>query len=335
MNCLVYAGPLKMQLEQRQKPSLANGEVLLKIEAVGICGSDMHCYHGQDPRRLPGLVLGHEYAGTIVESKDPNFQIGQRVTGNPLISCGYCDYCLEGRNNLCENRSMIGMTRDGGHAEFMSSPGKCLLPLPETMSFTTAALCEPAATALHGVNAASGILHRPLVEQKILVIGGGAIGFLSALLLRHYGCSQITVAETNSSRRKMVEKHIGVKSFNPIQESLKQESFGCVIDAVGSKATRIASLEAVKPGGAIVHLGLQDWASEIDMRKLTLAEITLKGLYTYSSADLKASLSLLDSGGFGDLSWVHCMPLSQGVEAFDALHRASISSAKVILLPQA
>ena len=335
MTCLVYAGKENMQLLERQKPSLEDGEVVLKIEAVGICGSDMHCYHGHDPRRLPGLVLGHEYAGAVVESKDANFPVGTRVTGNPLITCGVCDYCQMGRNNLCSNRSMVGMTRDGAHAECMSTPGKCLLAIPDDMSFTTAAITEPAATALHAVNAASGLLHRPLAEEKILVIGGGAIGFLTALLLKHYGCTQITVAETHEARRNMLEQHIGVHTYNPIQKTLADSSCGCVIDAVGSKATRKASLQAVKPGGAIVHVGLQDWASEIDMRKLTLAEISLKGVYTYSTTDLKATLALLDSGGFGDLSWTLTMPLSQGKEAFDALHEGKISSGKVILLPYA
>ena len=94
----------------------------MKIEAVGICGSDIHAYHGHDPRRKPGLVLGHEFCGTVVDSASPLYAKGTRVTGNPLITCGTCDYCVQGRNNLCEHRTMVGMTRPGAFADLMSIP---------------------------------------------------------------------------------------------------------------------------------------------------------------------------------------------------------------------
>jgi threonine dehydrogenase-like Zn-dependent dehydrogenase len=113
MKALVYTQPNEVQLLDRQEPTIADGEVVLKIDAVGICGSDMHAYHGHDPRRKPGLVLGHEFCGTIIESRAARYLTGTRVTGNPLITCGLCDYCVEGRNNLCSNRTMVGMTRPG------------------------------------------------------------------------------------------------------------------------------------------------------------------------------------------------------------------------------
>jgi len=117
MKALVYTQPNEMQILERPYPSLDEGEVVLRIESVGICGSDMHAFHGHDPRRKPGLVLGHEFAGTIEEVNSPLFSVGQRVTGNPLITCGRCEYCLQGRNNLCANRTMVGMTRPGAFAE--------------------------------------------------------------------------------------------------------------------------------------------------------------------------------------------------------------------------
>ena len=152
MQALVYTRPLEMQMQEHPAPALVAGEVVLRIDAVGICGSDMHAFHGHDPRRNPGLVLGHEFAGTVLQSTDPRWTVGARVTGNPLITCGRCDYCEQGRNNLCANRTMVGMTRPGAFAEQMSIPGNCLIALPDGMGALQAALTEPAATALHALN---------------------------------------------------------------------------------------------------------------------------------------------------------------------------------------
>ena len=107
MKALVYTQPRELQLQARPHPALAAGEVVLQIEAVGICGSDMHAWHGHDPRRKPGLVLGHESVGTIAESGAAGFEPGTRWTGNPLITCGICEYCVQGRNNLCSSRTMV------------------------------------------------------------------------------------------------------------------------------------------------------------------------------------------------------------------------------------
>ena len=109
------------------------GEVVLEIEAVGICGSDMHAWHGHDPRRKPGLVLGHEFVGRIVSRRAAGFEPGTRWTGNPLITCGICEYCVQGRNNLCANRTMVGMTRPGAYAEYMSIPAASLIAMPQDM----------------------------------------------------------------------------------------------------------------------------------------------------------------------------------------------------------
>ncbi|HEY9269806.1 alcohol dehydrogenase catalytic domain-containing protein, partial [Achromobacter sp.] len=144
MKALVYTAPSQLTYREEPDPVQADGDALLRIEAVGICGSDMHAYHGHDPRRNPPLILGHEFVGTRVGGS----RAGQRVTGNPLIHCGHCDFCVQGRNNLCRNRSMVGMTRPGAFAEFMAIPERCLIPVPQDMPAAAAALTEPAATAL-------------------------------------------------------------------------------------------------------------------------------------------------------------------------------------------
>ncbi len=333
MKALVYTQANHVQLQERPVPDLAPGEVVLRIDAVGICGSDMHAYHGHDPRRLPGLVLGHEFAGTVLHSASADWQPGMRATGNPLITCGHCDYCLQGRDNLCANRTMVGMTRQGAFAQQMGIPARCLIALPDALDAVSAALTEPAATALHAINLSMRVLVRPLPECRVLVLGGGAIGMLAALLLRHYGVAELEVAETNPLRRASIEQHAKCASYDPRERSATDNGFDYVIDAVGSVATRKAALAAVKPGGVVMHIGLQDWASEIDMRKLTLAEITLLGTYTYSQADLRATVAALQRGAFGDLSWVERRPLSQGAQAFDDLHHGRVASAKLVLEP--
>ncbi len=330
MKALVYTNPNEVTYRDEPDPVHAANEVVLKIDAVGICGSDMHAYHGHDPRRVPPLILGHELAGSVVAGPG----IGRRYTANPLITCGVCEYCLQGRNNLCANRTMVGMTRPGAFAERMSIPTSSLIAIPEDMSPVTAALTEPAATALHALNLSMRALQRPLPECSLLIIGGGAIGMLAALLARSYGCHDVRVAETNALRRASLEKHAGCRAFDPIAANeVADNSADLVLDAVGAKATRTAALAAVKPGGVIMHVGLQDWASEIDMRKLTLAEITLLGSYTYTTADLRATVAALRRGAFGDLAWVEQRPLADGARAFQDLHLGKSASAKIVLQP--
>ncbi len=333
MKALVYTQPHEVQLQDRPLPQAAAGEVVLKIEAVGICGSDLHAWHGHDPRRKPGLVLGHEFVGTIAESAASGFAVGARYTGNPLITCGVCEYCVQGRNNLCAHRTMVGMTRPGAFAEYMSIPAASLIAMPQDLSARTAALTEPAATAWHALNLTTRHLVRPLHECRVLVIGGGAIGMLTALLLRHLGVHRVTLAELNPLRRAAVEQHAHCQTVDPRATPLAESSFEVVIDAVGAKPTRTQALAAVKPGGTIMHVGLQDWASEIDMRKLTLAEITLLGTYTYTTADLRATVDALAQGVFGDLSWVEERTLQEGQQAFLDLDQGRCASAKVVLRP--
>jgi alcohol dehydrogenase len=333
MRALVYTQPNEMQLLERPQPDAAPGEVVLKIEAVGICGSDMHAYHGHDPRRKPGLVLGHEFVGRVEASAAAGFERGTRFTGNPLITCGVCEYCAQGRNNLCSNRTMVGMTRPGAFADFMSIPAASLIAMPQRMPAVTAALTEPAATAWHAINLSMRALARPLHEGRALVIGGGAIGMLAALLLKRMGVQRLAVTELNALRRASIEQHVGCEAIDPRQQSLPEATYDYVMDAVGSKITRTQAFAAIKPGGVVMHVGLQDWASEIDMRKLTLAEITLLGTYTYTTADLRATVDALDRGLFGDLAWVEQRPLADGAAAFADLDQGRSAAAKIVLVP--
>jgi threonine dehydrogenase-like Zn-dependent dehydrogenase len=176
---------------------------------------------------------------------------------------------------------------------------------------------------------------RPLHECRVLVLGGGAIGMLAALLLRHYGvAARVTLAELNALRRDAVARHAGCDTIDPRVAPPAESAFDVVIDAVGSQGhAQCSAIAAVKPGGVVMHVGLQDWASEIDMRKLTLAEITLLGTYTYTTADLRATVDALHRGVFGDLSWVEERPLADGQQAFRDIDEGRCASAKILLRP--
>jgi alcohol dehydrogenase len=228
---------------------------------------------------------------------------------------------------------MVGMTRPGAFAEMMSIPAGSLIPIPDRMAYDIAALTEPAATAFHAINLSKLSLHCDLREASVLVIGGGAIGMFSALLLRSNGVSRLRVAEVNENRRNSIAAQIDCCVFDPRSEPVTSNEFDLVVDCVGSVITRKTSLEAVSPGGVVMHIGLQDWASEIDMRKLTLAEITLLGTYTYTTDDLKQTVAMLDAGVFGDCRWIEKRPLRDGAQAFSDLHYGRAASAKIVLEP--
>ncbi|MEQ8355336.1 MAG: alcohol dehydrogenase catalytic domain-containing protein [Kiloniellaceae bacterium] len=328
MKALVYTGPGNLDYRDVDDPSPAPGESLLKVEACCICGSDMHAFHGKDERRKPPLILGHEAVGTVLEGTAP----GKRMVINPLVSCGACTFCREGRANLCGSRQMMSMNRPGGFAELVTVPNSNILEVPEALSSVEAALTEPAATAWHGVVMAAQALHRPLAEARVNVIGGGAIGLLAALSLRAFGCVRVRVAETNALRRETVAAE-GFSVFDPQQNDPGEASADLVMDAVGYAATREAASRWVAPGGVILHIGLGDNEGGLDFRKATLQEITFIGTYTYTMTDFAQALTALAAGRLGKLRWVERRPLAGGLAAFQALDKGQVAAAKIALEP--
>jgi alcohol dehydrogenase len=329
MKALVYTAEKEVQLRDEPAPEPGPGEVLVAIDAVGICGSDMHAYLGHDPRRVPPLILGHEAVGRVAEGPTE----GARVVINPLITCGHCDECLGGRSNLCEQRDIIGMYRPGAFAERVTIPARNLIDMPEDMDPAHAALTEPAATALHAVNLVARVAHRPVSESRALVIGGGSVGLFAAFALRDQGAAEIQLAETNALRRRTIENANVCRVVDPITEPVGESCYEIVIDAVGGKLSREAAISAVRPGGVVMHIGLLDNEGGIDVRKMTLQEITLIGTYTYTAVDLRATVKKLYSGAFGDLAWVEKRSLADGAGAFDDLLHGRSAAPKIILCP--
>ena len=329
MQALVYTDTCVVEIRDEPQPRPGNDEVVVDINAVGICGSDMHAYQGHDERRVPPLVLGHEAAGTVVAGASE----GRRVVLNPLITCGECDACLGGRANLCASRDLIGMYRPGAFAQQIAIASRNLISVPDGMDMAHAALTEPAATALHAVNLAVRVSHRPVAESRCLVLGGGSVGLFAALLLAHHGAVEVALAETNALRRASAQATGACQPFDPITSPCVDDAFDIVIDAVGSGITRACASAAAKAGGVIIHVGLQDSEAGLDTRRLTLQEITFIGTYTYTHVDMRAALDALHRGAFGDLAWLEQRPLSDGAGAFDDLLNGRSAAPKIVLRP--
>jgi threonine dehydrogenase-like Zn-dependent dehydrogenase len=332
MKALVYTGTQEVEYRDENKPTPGPNQALIEVAATAICGSDMHAYHGLDERRVPPLILGHEVAGKLISG--PAHLMGQHVVINPLMTCGHCRPCISGRANLCSAREIIGMRLAGAYAQYLVVDQTNLLLPPPTLEPWVACLTEPTATALHAVALVERVSYRPLSEQRCLVIGGGAIGLLTALILAAKGCPNIDLAETNALRRTTVEQQAVAQVFDPITETVPSTNgYDVVFDCVGAGVTRAMASEHVAAGGIISHVGLQNSHEGLDIRRITLQEITLLGNYCYTPADMQAALDMLAAKRLGDLKWVQLRPLSEGAQAFSDLHHGRAAAAKIVLQP--
>ena len=290
----------------------------------------MHAYHGHDERRPAPLVLGHEAAGRIVGGP----RAGEPVTINPLVSCGYCEFCASGRAHLCRTRQIISMPpRPGAFAERVRIPEGNAIAVPEDCDMAVAALAEPMAVAWHAVRVGAARLVRPLAASRCVVLGGGAIGLASALVLRHFGARDLVLAEPNALRRATVAR-AGIAAYDPAGDAAPDSGRAAlVIDAVGARATRADACRLAAPGGAIVHVGLLPGAEGIDIRRITLQEITLIGSYCYTPLDFCETVAALVAGDFGAPDWVEQRALAEGGQAFADLDAGRVAAAKIVLRP--
>jgi len=328
MKALLCTGVRTMGVQDVPDPVAAPGACLIKVDAVGICGSDMHAYLGHDERRPAPLILGHEAAGTVLDGP----MRGARVTVNPLVTCGNCPACREGRSNLCPDRQIISMPpRQGAFAQYLTMPTDNLVQVPDGFALYQAALAEPLAVCWHAVRLAVDALFGDIGAARCLVIGGGAIGFGSALSLRVFGARDVVTAETNAGRRDFIADHGGFQVAAP--DNLAANDFDLVIDAVGYRDTRAFACAAVRPGGVICHIGLGDSDDGLDIRRLTLQEITFFGTYTYTAQDFRDTAQAMFDGRFGDLDWAQRQPLDTGAQAFADILAGKILAPKVILHP--
>lgn len=324
MKALVYDDIETLIYRDVPDATPAQGEHLIRVDAVGICGSDMHAYLGHDERRPATLILGHEAAGTIIDGE----RNGTRVTINPLVTCMTCEACKAGRENLCPTRQIISMPpREGAFAEMVSMPARNLVDVPDHVSLETAALVEPLAVSWHTVRLALDALH-PSMQRKALVLGGGAIGLAASLALKAQGLEDVTLVEPNAIRRQFL--------IETCQEKTVEAANGyypIVIDAVGYALTRKVASAHVIAGGVIAHVGLGEHDGGLDIRRLTLQEITVIGTYTYTAQDFIDTAHALFGGHLGPSNWIEARALSDGAQAFKDIRSGQLAAPKIILKP--
>ena len=332
MKALVYTGSERIELRDVPDPTPAPGEALVRVAAVGVCGSDMHAFHGHDPRRPAPLILGHEAAGAIVSSAE--HAVGTRVTINPLVSCGTCEDCRSGRDNLCPQREIISLPpREGAFAELVAIPDRNLVPVPDGVTLEAAALAEPIACGWHALRIAQRTAVVPPNETRVLVLGGGAIGVGAALCARAQGYRDVTVCEPYEERRAALDRIDGIEAIAGADAYGTAAPPHLVVDAVGYAATRASACAVVRPGGTIVHIGLGSGDGGVDARRMTLQEIAFIGTYTYTSRDFRDTAEAIFSGRLGSLDWIDRQPLAAGPDVFGALSKGQVASPKVVLIP--
>lgn len=329
MKALVQTAPNTLLYRDEPDPAPRDGEALIRVEAVGICGSDMHAIHGHDARRPTPIILGHEAAGRVLDGP----LAGQRVAINPLWVPIDCPFALQGRPHLSPRREILSMPpRPGAFAELVRAPLENLVPIPEAMPATEAALAEPIAVAYHAVHHGARLLARPLPGLCCVVLGGGAIGLAAALVLRQAGAGEVWLIETNAARRETARR-AGIALSRAPEDGPTEASADLVLDAVGSAATRATSCRLARAGGVIVHAGLLPGAEGLDVRRLTLQEITFTGTYCYTPDEFRTVVALLAHERFGVLDWLETRPLAAGAQAVAEIDAGLVAAAKIVLIP--
>jgi L-iditol 2-dehydrogenase len=329
VKALVQTAPNTLVYRDEPDPAPAPGEAIIRIEAVGICGSDMHAIHGHDPRRPVPIILGHEAAGRVLSGR----LAGRRVAVNPLVVPADCPFAREGRPHLSPRREILSMPpRPGAFAELVRAPEENLVEIPADMPAAKAALAEPVAVSYHAVHHGARLLGRPLPAARCVVLGGGAIGLAAALVLVQAGAGEVWLIEPNAARRATAER-AGIALCRAPEAAPAEGSCDLVIDAVGAAATRASACRLARPGGVIVHAGLLPGAEGLDIRRLTLQEITFTGTYCYTPQEFRTVVGLLASGRLGALDWFEARPLAEGARAVADIDAGAVAAAKIVLLP--
>ncbi len=337
MDALVWLGPRQMELRREPAPMPKAGEVLVEVASVGICGSELSGYLGQNSLRRPPLIMGHEAAGRIAFDCDAALsdgspaRAGTRVTFNPLLTCGVCDLCRAGKSNLCRNRQLISAHRPGAFATYVAVPARLCFPLPEHLSLTMGSLTEPLACGVRAVAHADA-------PQHLVILGAGPIGLLCLVAARAAGIEQILVSDV-SERRLAVARAWGatatVNARDNVLAAVQAFAPGgadAAIDAVGLAITRDQAVRAVIPGGRVVFIGLHEEESMVPANYIVRQEISIIGSFTYSDADFARALDLLAAGRVPlDGEWLEERPLAAGPAAFEELLAGATRAAKIVL----
>lgn len=284
-------------------PHAGPGELVLRNQVCGVCGTDVHIYHGEPGSAdvNPPVVLGHEYSGEVVEVGEgvTGFAVGDHVTVDPNIYCGHCAYCQNGKKQLCPSMEAIGVTRDGGFAQYSRIPASQAFKLEPTVPWEAAAMAEPLACCLHGIDLA-GIQ----VGDKVCVVGGGAIGLLMVQLAKLSGASQIVLSEPNEKRRQ-VGLQLGANAAIDPTRPDAQEAFAQVLDGganvviecVGNVPAVKSAFQFAGKGATVLLFSVPkvDATFDLPLFDVYKKELTIKGSFVNPDTHARA-VALINSG---------------------------------------
>lgn len=329
-------GKERIEVREVPLPSPGPGEVLVRVRACGICGSDLHFFRGDLPA-LPTIPPGHEFAGEVAEVGEgvSGFQPGQRVAIEPLRVCRECAYCRTGRYHLCPQRVLLGTFAPGGLAQYVPVPAYTLYPLPDDLDWELATLAEPLAVAVHGIHMAGLSL-----GERVVVLGSGSIGIMAVLAARAAGAAEV-IATYRHEHQGRAALAAGASRAVPAGEAaaLANEGVDVVVETVGGRAATLGeALNLVRPGGRIAVLGLFTGPVEVNALSLMLKEAHIVGGITYcrpgQHSDFQAALGILRSQpGRARAVVSHRFPLERAAEAFAAAADKSTGSLKVHIHP--
>jgi 2-desacetyl-2-hydroxyethyl bacteriochlorophyllide A dehydrogenase len=301
MRAAVFPGPEICEIVERQPLVPAEGQVVVRVEACGICGTDAHIYRGQFPARFP-VVAGHEFAG-VVEETGPavaSLRVGDHAAVDPNIHCGACRPCRRGLPHLCRGLAAIGVTQDGGFATHCLVPARQVYKVPRRMPLAVAAMAEPVACCVHGIERA-GVR----AGDVVVLIGAGTIGLILLQLALLHGAAVAVVSEPSPEKRAAAEQLGASRVVDPRAESLSAivgeatEGSGAdaVIECVGSRETAQQAVELAGEGGRVLLFGVAPQAATIAVSPYEVyrKEITFTGSFTNPFTHGRA-LALLSSG---------------------------------------
>ena len=343
MKSLVLTEPKVLRIQESPTPDLAADEALIRVKACGICGSDVHGYDGSSGRRIPPLIMGHEAAGVIegMGAKVEGFSLGDRVTFDSTVYCGECEYCLEGKVNLCDRRMVLGVScgeyrRHGAFAEYVAVPSRILYKLPPSLPFEHAAMIEAVSVAVHAVGR---VKFQP--GDASVVVGAGMIGLLLVQAARAAGCDRVIAVDLDKDRLKLAKELGATQSINPIESDTIETILGATagqgarvsFEVVGSTPTVETAIQATRKGGAVVLVGNLAPQVEFPLQSVVTREITLFGSCA-SAGEYPKCIELMDKGAIKVSPLISAQAtLEEGAEWFDRLYAKEAGLMKVILQP--
>lgn len=339
MKCVSISGKKKLVLKEKDIPVSKDGSVVIEVKSCGICGSDIHNWDNGAP---VGLVMGHEFAGVVV---DPGSRVdlvkGDRVTGLPISPCGKCEACKRGDIQYCPDtwNEAVGLavTNSGGYAEYTSCRPDMVRKLPGNVSFDAASMVEPSAVALHAVN-----LSNIKVGDDVLIIGGGIIGLMAAEFAKMAGAGYVALLETNKKRGR---KAVNFGKVDEYYDAMKEDSipslitktnggFDVVIECCGNAPAVTEALMTVKPGGLVVLVGVATDAIAIPTVIGVMREVKMLGAIAYTAMEFDTCLKLIAEKKLNVTKYIDdLVPLERVQESFERLTSGKDSAIKIVIKP--